>query len=192
MYTPRKSKRKRGEARGGLYLPLWSLVVMLLIVFSIAGGIIFLVLYLGGPTNVTGGEPRIIIITAETSPTPERPQVSQTTPTAPVIEGVQPIPATLALEGPTLVPTATYTPTPLVIAVGGRVQVVGVGGVNVRIAPGINQTPVLVGNAGNTFNVIGGPEEADGLIWWQVQAADGRSGWAAENDRTQELLEAIP
>ncbi len=189
-YTPRK--RKRDMARSGLYLPLWSLILMLLVVMGIAGVIIFLVLYLGGPSYVAGGNPQIIIVTAAPSASPERPQVAQTTPTAPLIEAAQPVPATLALEGPTLVPTGTFTPTPIVIAVGGRVRVVSVSRINIRLAPGTNQSIVFGGDPGDTFTVIGGPQQVDELTWWQVQANNGQSGWAAENDRTQQLLEAIP
>jgi hypothetical protein len=49
-----------------------------------------------------------------------------------------------------------------------------------------------VGNPGDIYTVLDGPQQLDELTWWQVRDSSGRSGWAAENDRTQELLEAVP
>lgn len=188
-YGPRKRKPKRPAS--GLYLPLWSVIFMLVIVFGIAGSIIFAVLYLGGPASVPGGEPQVIIVTAFITTPTERPLLTPDSSTlSPAL--TQPAAESLALEGPTLEPTATLTPTPLVIGVGGRVEVVSASGMNIRLAPGTDQAVVTVGNPGDIFTVIDGPQTIDGLTWWQVQVADGRRGWAAENDRTQELLRAIP
>ena len=189
-YGPRKRKPQR--ERSGLYLPLWSVILMLIVVVGLAGSVIGAVILLGGPKNVSGGDPQVIVITA--APTETRLPPSEFGPTTTPVTGSGEAQAQISvpLEGPTLAPTSTVTPTPLSIAVGGRVEVIGAGGVNIRIAPGTNQGRVTVGNPGDILTVIGGPEEVDGLTWWQVRKNDGQSGWAAENDRTQELLQAVP
>jgi hypothetical protein len=189
-YGPRK--RKPGRAISGLYLPLWSVLLMLLIVFGIGGSIIFAVIYLGGPRAVTGGEPQILIVTAVIMPTSLPSQRIQATPAPDLAQPAQPDAIPLPLEGPTLEPTITPTPTPLTIAVDGRVQVVSSGGVRVRAGPGLNQNQVFLAQPGDTFTVIGGPQIIDVLTWWQVRDADNRTGWAAQSDGTQELLRAIP
>lgn len=188
-YTPpRKPKPDRRDS--GLYLPLWSLVLMLLIVFALAGAIIFLVITLGGPTALSGGEPRIVIITAEPSALPL--SNAQVTPTALSIFTRQPA-QTITLTGPTLVPTSTFTPTPAVIAVGSTVIVVGQGGVNVRSGPSRSEGVVAVANRGDTFTVTDGPQESDGLTFWEIRSASGDvRGWAAESDGVNALLEVVP
>ncbi len=189
-YGPRKSKPPKQVS--GLYLPLWSVALMLIVVLAIAGGIIALVITLGGPSSVTGGPPQVIIITAALTATSDRPQLSQSTATIPPGIATLPAEGTIALVGPTLVPTDTPTATPIVIAVNGRVQVVGASGVNVRLSPGTNQGVAFVGDNGDALDVIGGPEQIDNLTWWQVRDSSGRSGWAAENDGSNDLLAAIP
>ena len=189
-YGPRKHKPPKEAS--GLYLPLWSVALMLIVVLALAGGIIALVIVLGGPSTVTGGNPQVIIITAAVTPTPVLPGLSQSTPQTPLVGPTLPAVATIALEGPTLVPTETPTPTPLTISVGGRVQVVGASGVNVRLSPGMDQGVAFVGNPGDIYTVLDGPQQLDVLTWWQVRDSSGRSGWAAESDGTQQLLEAVP
>jgi hypothetical protein len=188
MYTPpRNPKPKPDRQRSGLYLPLWSVVLMVLVVLVIAGSIVFLVIQLGGPTDLSSSEPRIVIITAEASLQSN----ALVTPTAVDLITRQPA-QTITLSGPTLAPTVTFTPTPAVIAIGGTVVVVGQGGVNVRSGPSRSESVVAVANQGDTFSVIGGPEEADGLTFWQLRSEDGVSGWAAEGDGAQTLLEVVP
>lgn len=189
MYTPPRNPNPKPEReRSGLYLPLWSVALMILIVVAIAAGIIALVIELGGPANLTSREPRIVIITVE--PT-SLSQEALVTPTALSILTRQPA-ESLTLTGPTLAPTSTYTPTPAVIAVGSSVVVVGEGGVNVRSGPSRSDGVVAVANQGDRFTVIGGPEEADGLTFWELRSEDGVSGWAAEGDGAQKLLEVVP
>jgi hypothetical protein len=190
VYTPpRNSNPKPERERSGLYLPLWSVVVMVVIVLAIAGGIILLVIELGGPANLTSSEPRIVIITVE--PTSLNNLEPLVTPTAFEVVTRQPA-QTITLTGPTLAPTSTFTPTPAVIAVGSTVIVVGDGGVNVRSGPSRGEGVVAVANQGDQFTVIGGPQEGDGLTFWQLQSDDGISGWAAEGDGAQKLLEVVP
>lgn len=190
MYTPPRNPNPKPERQpSGLYLPLWSVIVMVLIVIAIAGGIIALVIGLGGPANLSSSEPRIIIITVE--PTSLSNPDALMTPTALNIVTRQPA-ESLTLTGPTLAPTATYTPTPAVIAVGSSVIVVGAGGVNVRSGPSRADGVVAVASQGDRFTVTDGPTEADGLTFWEVRSDAGVSGWAAEGDGAQKLLEVVP
>ncbi|MBZ0292804.1 MAG: hypothetical protein K8L99_09615 [Anaerolineae bacterium] len=187
-YGPRKRKKK--PERSGLYLPLWSVVLMLVTVLALAGGVIFLVIYIGGPSYVAGGEPQIVIVTAAVTPTPPQPQIAQPTTSGVFAQPTQPA-AALTLEGPTLVPTNTATPTPDVIAVGKQVTVIGAGGVNVRSAAGTTNTINFVSQPNDVLTVVDGPQQVDNLIWWQVQDDSGRVGWAAENDGQQDLLATL-
>lgn len=177
--TPRKRKRdERGSSP--FYLPAWSVGLMLLMVFGIAGGIVTLVLMLGGQ-SAPGGDPRVIIITAVPSPTSDQPPTATGNPVT--IQdansaGTVPLP-TFALEGPTL-PPIILSPTPLSITMGSPV-IVNAEGLNVRPEPGLDNTPLFNAALGEGFNIVGGPLQAAGLTWWEIQSPDdpSRRGWAA-------------
>lgn len=178
---PERELRKRkpnDRSRNALYLPAWSVGLMLLLVFGITAAIIMLVLTLGGRTG-TGGEPRVVIITAEPTGTLE----TQPTP-APTLEDGQvqsfgiPLP-TFALEGPTL-PPIILSPTPLSITIGATV-IVNSESLRIRPDPSLDNTENFYANEGDRFTVIGGPQQGSGLTWWQVQDTSdpSRTGWAA-------------
>src|SRR5437588_4181076 len=52
----------------------------------------------------------------------------------------------------------------------------------------IRQQPSKTGSVlaqlgeGATFTVSGGPQCADGYLWWQIRTDNGVTGWAAEGD----------
>jgi hypothetical protein len=176
----RARKRKPNDrSQSALYLPAWSVGLMLLLVFGIVGAIVTLVMTLGGQ-NAPGGEPIIVIITAEPSATP-----AADVTTEPTVANIEPLPSfqgplpTFGLEGPTLVPVV-MTPTPVAITVGATV-IVNVDGLNVRSAAGTGNEVVTFANSGDRFVVTGGPQQASSLTWWQIQSADDASlsGWAA-------------
>lgn len=182
----------------GFHLPLWSVVLMLLGVFVVTGAIVGLVYLLGG-NFALGGTPQVVIVTAQPTDIPlaasPRPPVATAAP-AQFEQGINQASGTVptfALEGP-LLPTIYLSPTPAALAIGQIVEVINVGtsGLNVRNAPGINNAALFVAPTGNRFTIIAGPERADDLTWWQLQAADGRTGWAAENDNVQDLLAVVP
>ena len=190
----------RGKARArrdsGLYLPLWSLVLMLVIVIGIAAGIVMLILSLGAtqnPTTLPTQPPPMVIVS---SPIPtERPAAfpaSPATPTLPAqFNNLLQAPADFSLAGPVL-PTVFISPTPMFIEIGVRVQVIGLSGdeLNVRDNAGIFGTNVLFRvPEGTFFDVIAGPLQVDNLSWWQIRnAADpSQIGWAAS-----QYLAAIP
>lgn len=90
----------------------------------------------------------------------------------------EPVVAT-ATRTATRTPTRTATVTPgSGIAVGGTVRVRQL--LNLRAAPGTSATVVVLMPAGIMGTVIGGPQNANGMIWWQLSTSLG-TGWAAGN-----------
>jgi hypothetical protein len=77
-----------------------------------------------------------------------------------------------------LLPPPTLSP----IIVGHEVIIVGTGGlgVSVRADPGKGSDRLFIVLDGERLQVIGGPEEADGLQWWHLRAPSGEEGWGVE------------
>jgi hypothetical protein len=169
--------------RSPFYIPLWSIALMLITVAALAAGIVLLIVALGGREG-DGGEPRIVVISPEPSLRPATFPVSPATATLPPqIEPLVQQPPRMELAGPTLAPIP-ITPTPRALAVGEQVIVANVGDqeLNVRDQPGVFGTNILFRiPQGSTLRIIGGPEDVDGLVWWQVQDPinTARTGWAA-------------
>ena len=85
----------------------------------------------------------------------------------------------LSAEMPPLPPqteTGTFKP-------GEAVTIVGEDGVNVRSTPGYKNKPstdvVAEAQPGAALTIVQGPQEADGLFWWQISGTD-IDGWVAE------------
>jgi hypothetical protein len=120
-------------------------------------------------------------------------QATPTQPTAVVNIIFAPTPTALVLITPD--PTATSTipasgslSTPASnaqIKVGDYVQISGTGGDGLRIrsGAGTGNAPLFLGMESEVFKVIGGPQDADGITWWNLSAPydDTRQGWAASN-----------
>lgn len=98
-------------------------------------------------------------------------------------------------------PTAT-TPPPAPqgaergLAIGRTAQVITAAAVNLRRTPGYLNKPAgdILGTVlrGAAVEIIGGPQTADNLTWWQVRS-DGREGWMAETRAGGDpLLQAAP
>lgn len=192
--APPKPKR-RARRQGGLYLPAWSILLMLAIVGVTAAGIVGLVLALGG-TPAPQSDPVIVIITSQPAtaiqnanalgaPTPGAPTATRALLPAQVPAGSYP---TFALEGPTL-PPVILSPTPLAVAIGAAVEIDSDDPVNVRAGAGIDQEFLFFANRGEQFVVVGGPEQATGFAWWQIEdpADAARGGWIAAN-----FVRAVP
>ena len=90
-------------------------------------------------------------------------------------------PVNPALTGPPI-PTVLITNTPVPLRVGLRAAVHGVGNdkLNVRNIPSLVDSKVLFRAApGAEFDIIGGPQEADGFTWWQLYDTEFQvQGWA--------------
>lgn len=88
---------------------------------------------------------------------------------------------------PTLSPTSTVQATQepgeaRAISVGMLVEVYGTEGEGVRIrhAPGLASEVKLLGLDSEVFQVVAGPVEMDGFVWWSLQNPydPTKSGWA--------------
>jgi len=75
------------------------------------------------------------------------------------------------------VTTATTTP---LISVGGYVRVVDTEstGLRMRDSAGLTYPTIETLQDGDQLRVVGGPENADGFVWWQLEH-DGAVGWCA-------------
>ena len=84
-----------------------------------------------------------------------------------------------------LVPTATQNASIEIngISVGSYVKISGTEGVGLRIrrTPGTDTEVIFLANESELFIVAGGPQEQDGIWWWQLTTPydDTRSGWAS-------------
>ena len=78
------------------------------------------------------------------------------------------------------------------LLVNTQVQVIAPAGVNLRAEPSTTAAALRLLNAFEYVLVIGGPVDAEGLVWWQVKAADGQIGWAAEGVGSVQLLSEKP
>lgn len=174
-------KRKRDEASaepGGCLIPAWSLLLMLISVFACAFTILAAAIALGGDA-APGGDPQINVIPPNTTPTD--PMVAfYTTPTPTLINPGVAGDSAFVLSGPTL-PPIVFTPTPSSITIGATVAVDVDGGLNVRPAPGVDNTERFRANYNDVFTVVDGPANANGLTWWLLQDLydPTRGGWAA-------------
>ena len=186
--TARKSKPSSSPLP-----PLWAWLVTAFVALLLAGAIIGTIVLLGGNSVPASGDPVVIIVSAVPSPTRQLGELFEPTetPVPPVGTPETQQAQSVALAGPTLIPTATITPTAITIAVNATVIVISPGGVNVRGAPGTDSTVNFVANFNETYTVIGGPQVVDGLRWWQIQDARNRTGWLAENDGLSDLIEVF-
>ncbi len=185
-YPPRKRKRRPGPLP-----PLWSILVTVLIAVALAGCAIAGFIALGSGTTVHSQNAAMLQITAALpTPSPSLNERFGTPSATPDLASTAALVQSIDLIGPTLVPTHTATPTAISIAVGAQIIVISQGGVNVRSQPGTNNTRNFVANFNQTFQVIGGPQKADDLTWWQIRdPRNNKTGWIAENDGLSDLIE---
>lgn len=185
--VPATSGRTAGKARqrnqNPLYLPWWSVLAMLIIVMVAAFALVGIVLFVGSNAPVQEATAIIRIITAQ--PTLGG-QASPLSTNAPIIQLSNTTPSVpLQLAGPTL-PVVAFTPTPIPVTVGATVVVTGTEDtqLNVRDNAGTQGTTILFRAVdGTLFRVIGGPQQASGFTWWQIQNPTDatQSGWAVSN-----------
>jgi hypothetical protein len=92
----------------------------------------------------------------------------------------------------TITSTVTTSPSQIIDGIAPQkfVKIQGTGGSGLRIRnnPGTNSNVNFIANESEVFLVIGGPQEVDNILWWQLAAPydDTRQGWAAA-----EYLEVI-
>ncbi|MCY4466584.1 MAG: hypothetical protein OXE46_13730 [Chloroflexi bacterium] len=173
-------RRALRRARNPLRFSLRSLALVLVLALLTALAVAGLALSLRSESSMPAAEP-IIVISAVPDSSLDAPPTEKAALGTQVILAPQ-TPASLLLTGPP-VPTIILTDTPMPLAVGLLAQVVGVGNdeLNVRNLPNRNSSAILFRAAGGTkLQLIGGPLEADGFIWWRVRDPQFEvEGWAA-------------
>lgn len=194
QYSDTRKRKPSTERDNPLYMPLWAVLLMLVGVFGAAACAVLAVVSLGGRATFPASEPEIVVLTAAPTTTPEGGLLAlAASPTPPPLTS-QPL-TDVVFQGPTLAPTATPTAMPAVVAVGGRVEVVNRNGARVRATPGTDDTVnrvLRVVNYGHVFEVVSGPQQANGLTFWQVRdLQNGEAGWVAEFDGQSQILRVV-
>lgn len=194
-HPPDARKRKPADRRDNpLYMPLWAVLLMLAGVLGAAACAVAAVIGLGGRATFPASVPEIVILTAAPTATPEGGLLGLAASPTPALPTPQPPPDAL-FQGPTLAPTVTPTTTPAVIAVGARVEVINRAGASVRASAGLDNTVnrvLRVVNYGQVFEIIGGPQPASGLTFWQVRdPQNGEIGWMAQDDGQSQILQVL-
>lgn len=180
---PRRAARRRPvpASESPLYLPWWSLLVMVAVVGAAAFGLMFVFTQLSEP-HVPGNQPpRVQLITAQ-------PTLSEEFTAGGAQPAFWPTPIPPLYPSPT-VPLPTPIPSPTLppgeFGIGTEVQVVGVGtsGLNIRSEPGLGGTPRFLAAEEDVFVIVDGPQTVDDLEWWRLEDPNdpGRYGWAARN-----------
>lgn len=104
-------------------------------------------------------------------------------PVAPLATDAPPlVPTPVPTRAPTPTPSPTLVaPAPAGLAPGARARVTNLGGaaLRARTAPGLSSPVTARIPEGREVTVLEGPVEADGYVWWRVEAAEG-AGWVAE------------
>ncbi|MCY3779859.1 MAG: SH3 domain-containing protein [Chloroflexi bacterium] len=191
----RQFRRARKRAQNPLYIPFrWLLLTVAAVIVALLGAVA-IVASLRGEAAPPALEPRIEIVTADVVHVPNA--VTQVASSDSGVADDPPrvilaaeTPASIVLTGPA-VPTVIITDTPVPLAVGLQAAVHNVGNdeLNVRNVPSLRGSDVLFrAPAGTRFNIIGGPQEADGYSWWQLHDPEYEViGWAVAN-----YLQTIP
>ena len=190
-YAARRARQRTPPSESGVYLPWWSLVILVGVVAIAAFGTMALISSMG-QAAAPGNQPsRVQVITA--MPTLSQEFIGGSGgASAPQLNGAQPDIPQAQATATALLPTPIPSPSlpPGEFAVGTRVTVVGVGlsGLNVRSAPGYSGSQRFLAYDDDIFALVDGPQESDGIEWWQIEDPDDpeRQGWAARN-----YLEAV-
>ena len=190
QFAARRSfKRARRRAYNPYYFSLRSLLltICLVIITALAG--LALIVALRGEAAVPELEAVIEVVVAAASAADSGDDGRVGEPVATATSAVEVIlaaetPAMLDLAGPA-VPTVIITNTPVPLAVGVRAAVSNVGNdeLNVRNIPNLRESQVLFrAREGTALDIIGGPQQADGFTWWQVNDPQFQvQGWAVAN-----------
>lgn len=169
------SGRRRPPTEGA---PAW---VVGLGVGALVAVIILLALVFFLSRRPAGAEPtptaNVVTPTATLVPRPTATTAGQAT-APPVTEGTEEAPATVP-------PSDT-------IAVGGYVRIAAPAGLSFRQTPSTAGGLIVVLDSGSTLEVIGGPQDADAYVWWQLRTTDGQEGWSAVGSGEDVFLEPAP
>ena len=165
-------KKQRPHAtKPRLVLPPWALLASLIgIVILVGVGLVVIVRAMRDPGD------------QETGAVPPSAVPEELVPTA-TVELIMPTDLDTADATATVViPTAMTEPASVdVIAQDATVTVQGTGkaGLNLRKKAAKSAGIIVTMPEGTELTVVGGPEQADGLVWWKLRTADGKEGWGA-------------
>ncbi len=124
-----------------------------------------------------------------TQPSPSQPTalvnvIAAPTPTI-IVATAPPEPTATATAPASSGDTLSTPSTNAKIKVGDYVQISGTGGDGLRIrsGAGTSNASLFLGMEAEVFKVTGGPQQADGITWWNLAAPYDatRTGWAASN-----------
>ncbi len=167
---PQEDKAGGGIGAGTLATAGLALIALAILIW-------FLYPRFSGPTQPTP------------EPTPGAVVAELITATPVLIPTASPAPTEVAKELPATVPPSPSatpippTPTlPVKVESGVYAKVVGTGafGLRFRSGPGQDYVTWRILPEGEILKVTGGPQEADGVIWWRAVDQTGLVGWAAE------------
>lgn len=182
----RAYKRALRRARNPLYFSLPSLALMLLLVLLTCALTLALVFVLRNEPEHAALAPIIEVVEAESNAADVAQPIEPAATALPEVEVIlaAETPENMVLEGPAI-PTVIITNTPIPLRVGVQAEVYDVGSdkLNIRNRPSLTDSQVLFRESeGKLFDVIGGPQEADGFSWWQVRDPQFQvEGWAVAN-----------
>lgn len=190
----RHGRTARERRDSGLYLPWWSLLIMLAVVTFFAAFLFMGLNLLGGqfaPGGVTN-TPVVLVITSTPTlpPTFTQPPTMPPMLASPTVVGVPPVATLLPTEtsdgSPPLIfsPVPTDVPQPdpnVALSIGATIAILGTegAGLNVRSGAGVIHEVLFIAPEDSRYEVIAGPLEADGFVWWQIRSLDDplRLGW---------------
>lgn len=171
---PPQRGRERLPRDSGLYLPWWSLLILIVFVGAATFGLLVLVGSLSGNLLVEP-TPRFIIVTNDPAFQPTAPSGANNAPPT----AIPTILPSLVVTLPTVAPSDT--PIPGGCLLNEEVFVTGTGGVglNLRDEPGGDVQ--FIAKEGERLLVIDGPLYFDGAEWCQVRSVSQSSsfGWAS-------------
>ena len=182
----RAYKRALRRARNPLYFSLRSLALLLFLVLLISALTLALVFALRREPAPAELAPVVEVMEEQTSDERGTDEAEPTATAPPAVEVIlaAETPENMVLEGPAI-PTVIITNTPIPLRVGAQAEVFGVGSdkLNIRNRPSLSESQVLFRESeGKLFEVVGGPQEADGFTWWRVRDRQFQvEGWAVAN-----------
>lgn len=193
QYAPRPGsppppvRGRRGERAprdSGLYLPWWSLLILVLAVGAAALGILLLVMNLSS-AGLASQPPQFIIVTNPASAANGANNVPSAGDNQPPPNSVPTLAATSAPELPTLIPSRTPPPLAGGCQLNAEVVVVGTGavGLSLRETPRTSGERLWVAQEGDRLQIVDGPQNFDDYEWCKVNnlTRPGQSGWAVTN-----------
>lgn len=98
-------------------------------------------------------------------------------PTRTVSEAPTPTPVP---PSPTSIPPTPTLPAKVQSGIYAKVAGTGPDGLRFRSGPGLDYITWRILPEGEILKITGGPEEADGIIWWRALDKTGLVGWATE------------